>query len=63
MNNRLATIVSILVVGIWAVSMIVDMIPQAKYEPPVAVYPALMLVLGGIFGVGLVKKDTNGGKE
>ena len=57
-SNKLSTVVAIMVVGIWAISMIVDMIPQAQYEPPVAIYPALMLVLGGIFGISLVKKDN-----
>lgn len=57
MSSKLRTAISIVVVGIWAISMIVDMVPQANYQPPVAIYPALMLVLGGIFGISLTKKD------
>lgn len=56
-SNRLSTVIASIVVGIWAISMLVDMIPQANYEPPVAIYPALMLVLGGIFGIKIVKGD------
>lgn len=56
MNSKLSTAIAFIVVGIWAISMLVDMIPAAHYEPPVAIYPALMLVLGAIFGVSLVKK-------
>lgn len=53
-TNKLANLVAIVVVGVWAISMIVDMISQS-YDPPVGIYPALMLVLGGVFGVRLVK--------
>lgn len=56
MNNKLNSIIASVVVGIWAISMIVDMIPGANYEPPLAIYPSLMLVLGAIFGVSIVKK-------
>jgi hypothetical protein len=42
--------------------MIVDMIPSAQYEPPIAIYPALMLVLGAVFGIKIVKgSNGNGG--
>lgn len=54
-NSKLSTALAVVVVGIWAISMIVDMIPGANYEPPVAIYPALMLVLGGVFGLKIVK--------
>lgn len=59
-TNRLSTILASVVVAIWAISMIVDMIPQAEYEPPVAIYPALMLVLGGVFGIKIVKGNNDG---
>lgn len=55
MNNKVATGIAITVTAIWALSMIADMIPQLHYDPPVSIYPALMLVLGGIFGVRIVK--------
>ena len=54
-NQKLANGIAIVVVSVWAVSMLVDMIPQAHYDPPIAIYPALMLVLGGIFGLRIVK--------
>ena len=57
MSNKVRTAISILVVAMWAISMIVDMIPQANYEPPIAIYPALMLVLGSMFGISLTKKE------
>lgn len=57
MSEKLTTGVAITVVGIWAISMLVDMIPNITYDPPVAIYPALMLVLGGIFGVRIVRGD------
>ena len=57
MSNKVRTAISILVVAMWAISMIVDMIPQAKYEPPIAIYPALMLVLGSMFGISLTRKE------
>jgi hypothetical protein len=58
LSNRVSTILASVVVGIWAISMLVDMIPSANYEPPVAIYPALMLVLGAVFGLKIVKKDS-----
>lgn len=58
MTNKFRQAISIIVVGMWAISMIVDMVPQANYSPPVAIYPALMLVLGSMFGISLTKKDT-----
>lgn len=54
-NQKLANGIAIVVVTVWAISMIVDMIPQAHYDPPVAIYPALMLVLGAIFGLRIVR--------
>lgn len=57
LSNRVSTIIACVVVGMWAISMAVDMIPNNNYEPPVAIYPALMLVLGAVFGVKIVKKD------
>jgi hypothetical protein len=58
MTNQVRTLISVVVVGMWAISMIVDMVPQANYSPPVAIYPALMLVLGSMFGISLTKKDN-----
>lgn len=57
LSNKFTAILAAVVVGIWAISMIVDMIPQAQYEPPIAIYPALMVVLGAVFGLKIVKKD------
>lgn len=57
LSNKATTVIAAVVVGIWAISMVVDMIPQAQYEPPIAIYPALMLVLGAVFGLKIVKKD------
>lgn len=58
MKNKLATGLAITVTMIWALSMIVDMIPGVDYEPPIAIYPALMLVLGGVFGVKIVRPGS-----
>lgn len=60
LSNRFSTILASVVVAVWAISMVVDMIPQAQYEPPIAIYPALMLVLGGVFGIKIVKGNDNG---
>lgn len=54
-NQKLSNGIAIVVVSIWALSMVVDMIPQANYDPPVAIYPALMLVLGAMFGLRIVR--------
>lgn len=57
-TNRLANVLAITVVTIWAISMIVDMIPGVDYQPPIAIYPALMLVLGAVFGVKIVRPGS-----
>jgi hypothetical protein len=49
LSNRVSTIIASVVVGIWAISMLVDMVPSANYEPPVAIYTALILLFGGVF--------------
>lgn len=56
-SKKIMNGIAIVVVAIWALSMIVDMIPNFNYDPPVGIYPALMLVLGGIFGVRIVRGD------
>ncbi len=58
LSNKFSTILASIVVGIWAISMVVDMIPSAEYEPPVAIYPALMLVLGAVFGIKIVRNSS-----
>lgn len=56
MNTKtLANALAITVVAVWAVSMVVDMLPSVDYEPPIAIYPALMLVLGAVFGVKIIR--------
>lgn len=56
-NNRLLmNVIALIVVTIWAASMVVDMF-SASYQPPIGIYPALMVVLGGLFGYRLVKGD------
>ena len=56
-SKKLINAIAIVVVTVWAISMIVDMIPGLDYDPPVGIYPALMLVLGSIFGIRIVKGE------
>ena len=58
-SKRVTTGIAIVVVTVWALSMVADMIPALHYDPPVAIYPALMIVLGGIFGLRIVKGDID----
>lgn len=55
--NKMSWIFASVVLFIWSAMMIVNMIPAAHYEPPVGIYPALMLVLGAVFGIRIVKGD------
>lgn len=41
---------------VWAISMVTDML-VANYDPPPMIYPALLTVLGGIFGRQISKKN------
>jgi len=55
--SRAGTYAAWVVIAVWAVSMLIDMIPNVNYEPPVAIYPALMLALGALFGVKITKGE------
>lgn len=57
MNEKIMNGIAIVVVAVWAMSMIANMIPSLHYDPPVGIYPALMVVLGSIFGVRIVRRD------
>ena len=61
--DRAAWAIAGVVTGVWAISMVVDMIPQANYEPPVGIYPALMLVLGAVFGLKIVRGEKDADKQ
>lgn len=56
-TKKLTSIIALMVVSIWALSMVVDMF-STTYDPPVGIYPALMVVLGGLFGYRLVKGEN-----
>lgn len=55
MNKTVINGIAITVVGVWAISMIVEIFHPA-YSPPTGIYPALMIVLGSIFGYTLIRK-------
>lgn len=59
-DNWVAKFVAIVVFTTWAVSMTVGMIKQ-DYQPPVAIYPLLLAVAGGVFGFQISKKNGDGG--
>lgn len=41
---------------VWATSFVADIIQGEKYEPPIAIHGAMLVVLGSIFGFQLIKK-------
>ncbi len=55
MNKKVINGIAITVVAVWAISMIVEIFNPA-YNPPNGIYPALMIVLGSIFGYTLVRR-------
>lgn len=58
-RDWLVNYIAIIVTTIWAVTLVVGMI-NPNYTPPVAIYPALLAVVGGVFGFKLTKReDTN----
>lgn len=61
-NKTLTTIVALVVVAVWAASMILAMF-NTSYQPPIGIYPALMVVLGGLFGYRLVRFDKYDNNE
>lgn len=57
-RDWLVNYIAIIITTIWAITLVVGMI-NPQYEPPVAIYPALLAVVGGVFGFRLTKKDEN----
>lgn len=57
-RDWLVNYIAIIVTTIWAVTLVVGMVNPA-YTPPVAIYPALLAVVGGVFGFRLTKKDAD----
>ena len=55
-RDWLANYIAIIITTIWATTLIVGML-NSNYQPPVAIYPALLAVVGGVFGFRLTKKD------
>lgn len=41
---------------VWAISFVADIVQGDKYEPPIAIHGAMLVVLGSIFGFQLIKK-------
>lgn len=57
MNSKVTTFLAIVVVVVWAASMVLDAVNQS-YDPPAGIHGALMLVLGGVFGARIVGKGN-----
>lgn len=55
-NRYVVDAVTLIVVTIWAAGMLVNIF-NPSYSPPAGVQPALMVVLGAIFGARLIRRD------
>lgn len=56
----LATVLGLVVAVVWAVVFLADIV-LASYEAAPEVNLVMMVVVGGVFAVGVVKRGPNGG--
>lgn len=56
-SNWLPTFIAVVVFSTWAISMVVGMLNK-DYQPPVAIYPLLLAVAGGVWGFKLTRKEN-----
>lgn len=56
--NKLATGLGTVVGAMWTASMTADIFIKT-YDPPAMIHTAMMLVLGGIFGKGVLNKGND----
>lgn len=57
-NNRIATLLAIVITAAWAISFLVDIVVK-EYEPSPSVHALMMIVAGAVFGEGLIR-NRNG---
>lgn len=53
-NNRIASILAIVITVAWAISFIIDIL-VLEYDPSASVHALMMIVAGAVFGEGLIK--------
>lgn len=62
-NNKIATLLAIVITVAWAISFFVDIF-VLDYNPSASVHALMMMVAGAVFGEGLIKtRSFNGGSS
>ena len=56
MHDWLGNYIAVVITTVWATTLVVGMI-NPHYDPPVAIYPALLAVVGGVFGFKVTKRN------
>lgn len=59
-NNKIATVMAIVITVVWAVSFLVDIVVE-EYDPPPSVHALMMIVAGAVFGEGLIRNRNGNG--
>lgn len=57
-DARVTTIIALVILAIWAVSVVYGMF-NVEYTPPSSVQAAVLIVVGGVLGVPLARKGRN----
>ncbi len=60
MQERAATAIAVVITIVWAISSIAD-IAMSTYEPPAAMHPIMLALVGSFFTVSVVRR--NGGSN
>ena len=61
--TRPATVITYVVLAVWAVTIIVDLaLPKDSYEVPAVVHAALMAVIAAVLGKGALDNGNHRGK-
>lgn len=56
-NNKIATILAVVITIAWAISFMIDIVIK-EYDPPASVHALMMIVAGAVFGEGLIRTRT-----
>lgn len=60
-GDRTRTIVIGVVTGVWFLNFAAGLVPALSYQPDQAINGIFMAIVGGLFALGVAKKDGTGG--
>jgi hypothetical protein len=62
MGSRVSTIVTLVIVAVWALSFVVDVVSE-KYTAPDSLGTLMLIVAGAVYAGPMVKRNGNSDKK